>query len=201
MQQVPANLSQEDLHQWLHGCYFYVSRRPNEQLLCTLVGSAQPNVPHSAQSLATDEMIPITNPEYITCFWPPTGAVNLPHRQYSIFIERQPRKQWKRSFNPSCYSFRRVGVGSNGFDSGGEKGNISTIECVIAPKFYSFGEAKRMFDQGWSSVAITPQLTVVNGDIIKVYWQRDLIGKVLRDGSLYVHDESMYRYVSPHITE
>ncbi len=210
MQQVPENLSADDLHQWLHGCQFFFRTANGDMQLANFVSAsdrlarlgetqneAAPPPVHSAQLVESGEIIPILNPSWVYCFWPEGGAVNLPAQRFAIYVERLPRKQWKRSCNVGCYSYRRLGAGSRGFDQNREKHNTDTLRAIVNPTYYAYKEARGMLDSGWASVAVNPQLTLVGGELLKVYFQKELVGKVLRDNTLYLSDYRLRRYLLP----
>lgn|SRR3990167_5198231 len=197
MQPVPTNLSADDVHGWLSGCYFYASNPETyESCVSTLLGSAGN---YAIQNIQTGATRPLTNLSGLYCHWPIGGAINLVRAKYAIYAERIPRKQWKRTFCPSCYTLRRLGASAPYGLSGPNKHNHSIIAAIFEPAYFTYTEAKQtLFPSGWESVALTPQLTIVPGDIFKVYFQRELVGKVTRDNTLFVTDRSLRRQLLPH---
>lgn len=196
MQQIPANLSMDDLQQWLGHCYFY-HRLPTGEfklsVLCSTPGG--PGIIHVDDNVTLE--MPPTN--QLFCHWPIGGAINWPHTKYAVYTERNPRKQWKRSFYPQYYTIRRLGYPiTHEFQV--EKNNTKSIMQILRPTYYPYTQAiYELFPDGWESVALTPQITLVPGELTKVYYNRDLVGKITKQNTLFLTEPTLRRAIIRHL--
>ena len=202
MKQVPADLSQDDLHQWLSNCYFYhripATGKYELSYLSPVAGAGGGHSAWGVQHIASGDIIPIPHTDELWCHWPIGGAINWPHLQYSVYVERLPRKQWKRSYCGSYYSVKRIGT-TVGPEFQMHKTNRQAVVALLEPTYYSYTQIIReLFPNGWESAAINSQLTILKGDLPKVYFNKDLVGKVTPDKQLFLTDRALRRYLLPH---
>lgn len=201
MQQVPGNISNEDLQQWLSSCYFY-HRIPKtgkyELSFMTMQHLPNGHGTWMVQHVHNDELIPLPPANELWCHWPVGGAINWVLRKCAVFTERLPKKQWKRSFCTSYYTVKKLGGLLSAEDTAYRSSKKSAIE-LMEPTYYSYSTiTKDLFPQGWESAAVNPQITIVNGDLPKVYFNSELVGKITQDKTLYINNRSVARYVVPH---
>lgn len=201
MQQIPGNISNEDLNQWLQHSYFY-HREPKTakfrlSILCHI---PQPNggILNGIQHLDNNEMIPMPSPDELYCHWPVGGAINWPSKHYAVYAERLPKKQWKRSYIQSYYSIKKLG-GLTPSEVSLYRSTTGAAKDMMEPVYYSYSTIKKeLFPLGWESAAITPQLTIIGGDIQKIYFNTNLVGKITQDNQLYINNRTLQRYIFPH---
>lgn len=196
MQPIPSTISQDDLHQWLSNCYFYHFTDGQMKLsyLCHVHGPNGSPV-HGIHHILDGSKIPLPDPGELWCHWPHGGAINWPHTRYAVYAERKPRKQWRRSFYLSCYGLSRPGFVSTP-DFQAHKTTTESIVALAEPKYYSYTQiVNELFPGGWASAAINPQITVINGERKKIYFNQTLVGKITPDNYLYLTDESVRRQI------
>lgn len=95
MQQLPTDLSRQDITQWLRGGFFYADLPDKPRTLVTF-GEA-----HDGNSLVVmcreRGAVYQVPPSAIWTHWPMCGSINTPHG--ALYVQRRVERQWRRVYS------------------------------------------------------------------------------------------------------
>lgn len=177
--------STDDVAQWVHGGYFlFDSKKYGKLKIASLVagpGTTQgtpDGTGWAVKLLPEGDIESFTDQNKIHPTWPMCGATNLVYTRNAVWVDRLPKKQWKRTFVFNC-----VGV----MDASGSSHTYSEypsyekhLVCsIFEPTYFSYKEFKT---NDWSTGAISPSIVLRrSSNEIKVYLYADYVGSIKKD--------------------
>ena len=190
---LPDDMSVHDVEQWLSNAYCRVGGYIGclQGVMWGIEDEDEPTYAEQGEFDIGDDRIRTFYLSDVECEWPVCGAINRTARGmgYAIYVQRNQRRQWRRTFNFNCVS--RHHIGGWGIRRR-MPGNMDTplrrshqlASDIFDPVYYGPAEAMLRIEAGRAvSVAISPQITLV-GDgkgQFGVYYRRDMVGGI-RDG-------------------
>jgi hypothetical protein len=181
---LPADILEDDVYQWLNDGWV---RHPDYGVI-QFLGDVN-TYDEVASFFTLDEEQISAHYADVTCEWPICGMVN--HNRFgaraAVYVRRNQRRQWRRTFNQMCCSTtiigrwgvsRRVSAGRlrqfTSFNSG-------LVRELFDPTYYGAALAMRMIQAGEAvSLAITPQVAIC-GDgkhNFTVYYRERVVGGI-----------------------
>jgi len=180
-----------DVSQWLNRGWFLASDGPN-------LSPAQ--MAYFPDEDSDDEMMwPVETitgfrreydfealPDNVFPHWPECGSINIKERMVAVHLERLQMKQWRRTYNsrqirlrvPRLWEFqskdKRIGQLT--------PDNVDVVRSAFDPEYPDYGKwagVKAMFNEGWHSVALSPQVIITNTEPRLVYYGGLLAAKAL----------------------
>lgn len=206
MLSLPQGISSRDIRQWLQEGWYFVEYKNGEKAVACLLGVTEDGT--RINSLTTDGMKVTSNPRQVYPHWPTCGALNVPVMRCAVYLERCPRRQWKRTYTSRCLKVIVPGaldLYGGGFISSPNPSISANMNYIVTeafnPQYFSYREAKRLFNLQEShrrvgSVALNQNVIVVwRGDQLPfVYYRARLIGKIC-DDQLITHNEVLARHI------
>lgn len=179
---LPEDITPNDVHQWLHGGYFLVEvdgLRLPASLIDVESDTIHARRVDSLEAVAADLAS-------VYAYWPRCGAINLPQRQFSLYVQRQQRRQYRRTFNWRCCELHILGKwemlkAARGGALQVREQDPDLLQALFSPEYpQDFLDAQSMLVSGWSSVALSPVVTLVQrtDDSISVYYRDAFAGTV-----------------------
>jgi len=125
----------------------------------------------------------------LECFWPIGCMINHTKRgdRAAVYVQRNQRRQWRRTFNPMCVSTSVIGRWGMTKKSGNQRARMFTnidydlVSNLFDPIYYAPALAMRMIQAREAiSVAITPQVAIC-GDgkhNFAIYYRDRVVGGI-----------------------
>jgi hypothetical protein len=111
------------------------------------------------------------------------GAVNLDG--YAVFINRQSRQQYRRTYNSRCLTVdvpRKWDVMKAAGTLTVTADSADVVNAAFNPVYYSYSDAMLKLSEGCVTVALNPHLVLAgDGDNMLVYYRCELVGKIVRN--------------------
>lgn len=173
---LPPDIPREDIQQWLEGTYYWVELETGRELCAYRSTETVHNtredrrqVVVSSEGMSEGNTI-LCSPADILLEWPRLGALNT--GPFAVYLERVPRRQWKRGFNvrdiqivtPMMYAVRKQAQ----LISTASLHNNFLIRRIFEPTYCTLDEARDLLAERESlSVAVSRQIILgaATGDV------------------------------------
>lgn len=180
---LPSGMSAHDVSQWLSDGVFLARRNSNaEWRPCTLL-RFEDGI--RVRDVATREAF-TANPDNIRAHWPVCGAVNLLEGPaglppFAVYVRRLQRKQYRRTYNNGCLRVSVMRTWQHLKMYPRELLNVhpmsnQVINAAFFPTYPTLDEAQKMMRDGRVSVALDPNIILVSGPDVHVYYKEVYAG-------------------------
>jgi hypothetical protein len=124
--------------------------------------------------------------------WPKCGSLNLPDLKYAVYLRRQTRKRYERTYHPECLELSTPGKWGILSHLAGkvpmvtDKTDKRITKAAFDPEYPEWDLAMKRLEQGtWASVAISPHIILLGkGQCPTVLYRGVRIGQIT-DGTLH----------------
>ena len=175
---LPEDIIAKDVTQWLDGGYFWACDDAGVFKIARLLGVGNEAKNAKVQLLDSDQA-PLLKWNQLYAYWPVCGALNIreDENKFAVFLTRLQKKQWKRTYNSYCLKLRTISDKPDHFNCGAD--SVCVIKAAFEPEYFTYTEARSMLENGWTSVAINPNLVVMKApDQKMVFVDGEIVGFV-----------------------
>lgn len=170
MNHLPQGINGDDLHQWLGGgvCMARIEGQWVPALYEGVVRNDREGLPVECavtvgETFDRNEVVTLNN---LAGHWPVIGSVNIRAHRVAVHVDREPAKQFKRTFHsrlckvtvPRRWDVQKV-IGDRGLRSL-QTPTVPIINALFAAWYPTPEQAFDLLDSGWLSVAIDPRVIV-----------------------------------------
>lgn len=175
----------DDVSQWVQGGYFlFDSAKYGKLKIASLCAGPSMTVGTPSGSGWAAKLLPegdieaFSDQNKIHPTWPMCGAINLVHTRNAVWVDRLPKKQWKRTFVFTCISI--VDAAGSTVPYANMPAYEKNLICsIFEPLYFSYKDFK---NNDWATGAINPALVLRRGiEDIKVYLYADYVGSIKKD--------------------
>lgn len=175
----------DDILQWVSGGYFLLdSKKYGKLKIASLV--AGPGMPSgsvvgghwTAKLWPEGDLETFSDSHQIHPTWPMCGAINIVCTKNAVWVDRLPKKQWKRTFMFNCTTVTNA-QGSDKVYEQAVAYEKQLVCSIFEPEYFTYKQFKAM---DWATCAINPS-TVLHKTAagIKVYLYADYVGVIKKD--------------------
>lgn len=180
MSRLPDDISNHDLHQWLRGTWFKVTRRKYP----VFFDMAEDGRVHYITVEGEHGEAPVRS---VSLWWPRTGAINIPGIG-ALYVQRHAARQWRRSYSARDITVtvpRQTWTSMRYPVLTAQNGNSAPlVQALDEPVYYPMREAIGMLEDV-PTVAISRNVMLlgVSFSEIAVYYGQHMVGTVEQDGT------------------
>ena len=177
MQQLPEDISREDLSQWLGRGFFYADVPEVGRVLCSLVEVHDPNTVYVIP-LGTRNPVRVRR-EDIWSHWPLCGCINTQHG--ALYVQRKVERQWRRVYSgrfvtitiPWEWEAIRLRPPLGGYNGD----NAEVVKALFSPEYPgSVGEAMERIDGPKTPGTVALNRLIIFDKEGGLHYNGDLIG-------------------------